>query len=74
MLVIKIRNWWKMPQQLCYKPDEIDNELRTVVIAIELISQSGDHILIRPLEYYSHHREYKIDSVLFIIYYVFSIE
>lgn len=27
-----------------HKPDETDNEFRTVVIAIEFISQSGDHI------------------------------
>lgn len=27
-----------------HEPDETDNEFRTVVIAIELISQSGDHI------------------------------
>lgn len=29
-----------------HKPDETDNEFRTDVIAIEFISQSGDHILI----------------------------
>lgn len=29
---------------LLHEPDEADNEFRTVVIAIELISQSGDHI------------------------------
>lgn len=31
-------------QFVAYKPDEIDIELRTLVIAIEFISQSGDHI------------------------------
>lgn len=29
-----------------HEPDETDNEFRTDVIAIEFISQSGDHILI----------------------------
>lgn len=29
-----------------HEPDETDIEFRTVVIAIELISQSGDHILL----------------------------
>lgn len=31
---------------LLHEPDETDNELRTVVIAMEFISQSGDHIFV----------------------------
>lgn len=29
---------------MLHEPDETDKEFRTVVIAIEFISQSGDHI------------------------------
>lgn len=36
----------KKSNSIClHKPDEIDIELRTFVIAIEFISQSGDHIV-----------------------------
>lgn len=31
-------------ESFAYEPDDTDMELRTFVIAIEFISQSGDHI------------------------------
>lgn len=42
-MLLKIENGQNMDR--IYKPDETDIEFRTAVIPMELISESGDHIL-----------------------------